>query len=151
MSGVVPRYRALGHSHTPINSVPGSAEALIMAWSPETIIALVTLLVTSPSTLLLVWKYIRRRRKRCVCDTLERAESFCISTPSSNRRPTHCTLGHLEIILGMGPYREGILMQTYTHVPPRNSMTRPWPSYCCHEQRCEISPASTARPVREWD
>ncbi|KAF7626611.1 hypothetical protein AFLA_014000 [Aspergillus flavus NRRL3357] len=121
-----------------------------MAWTPETIIALVTLLVTSPSTFLIVWKYIRRKR-RCTGDKLQRGESPCTSTPSSDLRPSRCTCVHPEVALEMGLYREGIFMPTYTHVPPRNSMTRPWPSYCGHEPRFEISPASTARPVREWD
>ncbi|KAE8142998.1 hypothetical protein BDV38DRAFT_234365 [Aspergillus pseudotamarii] len=83
-----------------------------MAWSPETIIAFVTLLVTAPSSLLLIWKYIRRRHKRCLSDKIERAEPFCTSTPSNDRRRSHFTLVHPEIILETGLYPEGILMQT---------------------------------------
>ncbi|KAB8226432.1 hypothetical protein BDV33DRAFT_162212 [Aspergillus novoparasiticus] len=77
-----------------------------MAWTPETIIALVTLLVTSPSTFLTVWKHIRRKR-RCTGDS----ELFT-STPSSDLRPSRCPCVHPEIALEMGVYREAIPVPT---------------------------------------
>lgn len=43
---------------------------------------------------------------------LQRGESPCTSTPSSDLRPSRCTCVHPEVALEMGLYREGIFMPT---------------------------------------
>ncbi|KAB8258741.1 hypothetical protein BDV32DRAFT_125172 [Aspergillus pseudonomiae] len=122
-----------------------------MAWSPETIIALVTLLVASPSTLLLIWKYIRRRKIRCTIDQLERAGPSSVPPTSNDLILSRFAFGHPEILLETGLYRDGAVIQIYTYVPPQSLTTQPWPSYCYHGQRSGNPPSSAGRPMWEWE
>ncbi|RAL07605.1 uncharacterized protein BO97DRAFT_446688 [Aspergillus homomorphus CBS 101889] len=46
------------------------------SWSPETIVALVALLVTAPSSLLVIWKYYRRHRRYC-----SSPQTYAVGTP----------------------------------------------------------------------
>ncbi|KAJ6131205.1 hypothetical protein N7523_001665 [Penicillium sp. IBT 18751x] len=70
-----------------------------MGWSPEAIIALVTLLVTGPPSLVLLWVQFHERRKS---DQVDRAQSVTLLWVSEGEYT-----GHIERILedGLVDYR----------------------------------------------
>ncbi|RWR00355.1 hypothetical protein C8Q69DRAFT_454603 [Paecilomyces variotii] len=80
-----------------------------MAWSVAVVIALVSLIVTAPSSLLVVWAYYRRDQQES--HRAEPMSNYTITAEYNPRRTAQLGIYNEEMLLETGPHRRSTRMK----------------------------------------